>query len=382
MDEDDAHDSLSFDDINKGHSKSPTSVLYFSFDGQYTQPGKLPEIQSIPNVENILNGISRKWDSNLFEPITFPLKPGNPVVDLTLTKPAVVKPQGSPLDAFSGMKPAPISLVGTGSYDPLANLKPSHTSTSWSMASPGLLSKQPANPGSEEIPLSPFQYRYVSNSSSQKRIGSSTIPSLFEGASGRHTVDASSPGSGKPQPRPSMFNPSPNYVSFDTGSHFGQQNDFIGQDTVNSVLQRKLPMKNPLDSDHQSGQRNFIDAGPPTDHASTMWKTPFDGTENQVSNEWMIPFFKMVDNWNFDFPQMDFKPQKSVSSSKKSKIYQPVNSMRPQKRIINSKNAYKRGRFVLSKTTYTPDHQMQQIKDATVLRSSKRPTQCQTLRNT
>ncbi|XP_024127188.1 uncharacterized protein LOC112145930 [Oryzias melastigma] len=366
----DVRNSLTFDEANKDTSKSPTSILYFSFDDPSAQTGKPPEMQNIPFVEKIVNGISRKWDSNLFEPITFPLKPGNQVVDLTLNRPA----QGSPLDAFSGIKPAPISLSGTGSSDPLTNLKPSHTSTSWSMASPGFLSKKPANSGSEETHPSPFLYRHVFEGSSQKGIGSSKTPSLFEGVSNRDAEHSgSSSGSGKPQLLPSMFKPSPNHASFETGSHFGQGDDLMGLEKVNSVLQKKLPMKNPLDSNNSQkyGQRNSIDADPSTAHSSPMWKPSFD------SKEWMMfPFFfNMVDNWNFDFPQMDVKPQKSLSSSKNSKVYQPVYSMMPQKRIINSKSAYKRGRFVLSKMTYTPEHQMQQIKDAPVSSSSKRPTQ-------
>lgn len=129
VDINDFSDSLSLDEgegellskelprtVNEEYKKSPAA-----------QPLKLflvnqnMVVKSHANVERIVNGASRQWESNVFEPIIFPLQSGSQLVDQT--QPILdYESQSTPLAVHESRKPAPPSLGETTTSESLQQL--------------------------------------------------------------------------------------------------------------------------------------------------------------------------------------------------------------------------------------------------------------------
>lgn len=365
--QEDRFNSLSFDEGNLDEEAStdqPTTTFYAGFNKpSVREPLHLvPSGQRFPEYQNIPNLALFSRESNLVEPITFPLNQGNQI-GLTPSKPALVKPQTNSFDAYSGPS-------GTGSAGMLMHFKPSHTSSLLSLLPPKVQSKQPAAPGSGEMAMTPVHYQQPNTVSSPSNSGSNE--KLFGEVFNFNTGDAGSSSASDPTPQQNLpyypSKPSQSYPSLDTGRWSSESNDVNRPSIGDWILQRKLPMRHFLNSaePQRFGQRNSIDLG------SSGYTTPW----NTADEDWMFSFFpKVFDNMNVDFPHSSYQPQNSASvqMDKVSKVYQPARSLKPlKKRIVHSKNGYKRGRFVTSKTAYTPEYQMAPIKDTMVLKPIQR----------
>ncbi|XP_024127187.1 uncharacterized protein LOC112145929 [Oryzias melastigma] len=379
---DDGHEdrfhTLSFDEGNfdeEASNNQPTSTFHASFnkpsvrDPLHMVPSgqRFPEYQTFPNMA-IFGG-----ESNLVEPITFPLNQGNQMVGLTPPKPAFVLPQANPYDAYSGPS-------GTGSAGPLTHFKPSLTSTTLSLPPPKV---QPASPGSGETAMSVVYYQQPDTVSSPSNFDTNENSDQFfeevlnfnTGYTGPQSASDSKPLQYFPSYPSKPSKPSQRYPSVDTGRWYSESNDVNGP-WIGGVLQKKLPMRHFLNSakPQSPGQSNSINPGS-SGYATPTWKAD--------DEDWMFSFFpKVFENQNFDFLHSSYQPQNSASDQMDtvSKVYQPARSSKPlKKRIVHSKNGYKRGRFVMSKTAYTPEYQTAPVQDTMVLppfqrRPRKRPT--------
>ncbi|RVE69503.1 hypothetical protein OJAV_G00078420 [Oryzias javanicus] len=174
---DDGHEdrfhTLSFDEGNLDEEAStnrPTSAFHASFNKPSVREPlhMIPSGQRFPEYQTSPDLAIYSGESNLLEPITFPLNQGNLMVGVTPPKPAFVQPQANPYDAYS-------SPSGTGSVGPLTYFKPSRTSTTLSLPPFGL---QVGTPGSGEAAMSVY-YQQPDTDSSPNSFDTNENPDQF-----------------------------------------------------------------------------------------------------------------------------------------------------------------------------------------------------------
>ncbi|XP_047213135.1 uncharacterized protein LOC124862967 [Girardinichthys multiradiatus] len=311
-------DSLSYDEgelsdkqskvVNKEYKKSSV-----------TQPLKLYSVDQTlvdkhhGNVERIVNGASRRWESNNFEPITFPLKPVSQM-DQFQPKP-VYESQLTPSVVYGNGRPVQSTHLG---------VSPSNVE-SWQLV-------LPSSEGAGEPVTGPFYQQQ--NSVSSESAGDST--------------KAASPGVlGFPDNDPFSYEGS-NMVEFSTGKIPTQKQPSL-----------QYPPAIPKDSQSESwtqpewfGQGNEIDSS--FDFNLPIWD-PFKGQVPSYYPSWHeFPYA-----WGYQ-PDISIGYKNVLTPRPRSlpaKAPEPPRVLPPRQRfIVQSKNGYQRRRLVKSKTTYTPDY--------------------------
>lgn len=244
---------------------------------------------------------------------------------------------------------------------PLKHYKPNFLSQSLPVATSLSDVRLPVS-GKAETPVSAINYQKSQYDYNPSRGGLDENPNLpagqgFYNSGNRGTLSGLGP---KPMPvKPPQKSASP-----ETGSWHGQGN-FLHGSSNTDLWPQKNPMKlfSDLPESKSYSQSNFIAAGPSTAFASPMWETTIQSPETQANEDWMFPTSGVFDNWNLAFPQVGYQLQNSPAKIQKDVAYQPASGVPVKKRIVHSRNGYKRERIALSKAAYNPKYDLPLAQD-------------------
>lgn len=332
---DDFSNFLSFDEGTEKVPK-PSSDFYTSFrKPSMTQPQNLALTgQAPPNKfgsprEKAVGGGSMKWDSKLYKPISVPARQEGSLI------PAAVQSQFTPLDTYANRNSVSQGVAGTSAS---SKKVPSNAFTSLSIVPPISQSWPTDSQTGKRVGVSTVSFPKVDLGSSQSRGGSRKIPKLLH----EDAFDYNSGNAGflpKRSPALSLLNPYVHAKLQDDDSvvkEYGQSENFPWASSV------PIPsMWNP----------SFQSTGPKSSPKDWMMVSPFSGAGRPSR-----------------------QPQNSVTSNRKIKVLegvsQPTLQSSSKKRIVHTKNGYKRGRVLFTKTAYTPEYEVPQMMDA-----MERPTQ-------
>ncbi|XP_021175008.2 uncharacterized protein LOC105929967 [Fundulus heteroclitus] len=306
--------------VNKEYKKSPAA-----------QPLKLSSVDQIlvgnqgVNVERLVNGASRQWESNVFEPITFPLKSGSHMVNQIQPKPVE-----STSGVYGSRKPVPPSFEATTEFQ----MKPKPApSTHLAVSPPSFESWKPAPPSREGVGEQLTGSFYPDSTDAVSPGFAGTADNDLFSYQGSNMVEfpaGNVPTWMKPsqQYSPTIPKPSPS-ESWSSPEWFGQDNEIDNSIDFNLSPEAQVP-------------------------------APF--YESWVN-------FPYVGSWlpNSYFAPRGYQPDLSlyreplapVVGSLPPKVPEPSKPLPPRKSfILQSKNGYHRRRFLKSKTTYTPDYKV------------------------
>lgn len=286
------------------------------------------------------------------------------MVDPKWNKPNLIEPHSGTQDTYANKLVSP-SL----DQSPSKHYIPSLFSQSPPVAPSHLEVRLPLSGGPEAVILPNNQkFQYGSNPS---RGGSVEIPNLLAGHGFSNSGNRGALSALDPKPMPAEL--PQKYASLEPGSWYGQNNDIHGSPKAD-LLPQKPPKKTSLPESQSYSQSDFIAGGPSTAFASPMWDTTFQSTGAQTSKDWMFPISGVLDSWNLEFPQVNYQPQNSVAKIKKDPLNvsnQQPSAVPGKKRIIHSKNGYKRERLALSKAAYDPKYKIPPAKDTMAMNTFK-----------
>ncbi|XP_017277343.1 atrophin-1 [Kryptolebias marmoratus] len=313
------------------------------------QPPSLIPVGQIPatakgdnEVEKLVNGATREWESNPFQPITFPLKPWYPKVEPAQQTPTFNQPQLAPLHVYMSKKPAPPSLVESSFENQNVATKPIQPSPYVAASSPSF---QPWQPASTDVNSSP------SGSLNQPLY---TAPS--PGGDFSKPVFVRPPDNSE-DPLTSVRPQTPYGPTLEQVSH---KYPSVGAEPQSSAA---------LNAPEWYGPGNNIGDGS-TGYTLPSWKPSFQGPVGGLPyySDWLgFPFSSFGDNLYYG--QMPLRPQNFVTNSGKYWVpqmsYPQRASPRPLRKsfVVRSKSGYQRQRFLQSKTTYVPGFEMPQRKN-------------------
>lgn len=297
--------------------------------------------QSGDEVERIINGEAREWESNLLEPIRFPLISSYPKVGPEQQRPTLNQPQSVPLPTFLVKKPAaPSSLVESSFENKKLVAKPAV----YVAASSPSFQSQPASPVVNKSPFGSLnQMLYTVSSPGGKPVFERPQEHFEEPlSSGSNMMGFSGT---QPKYDPILEQESHEYPSVDVKP------------------QNSPPFRNA----ERSSQGNGIDGS--TGYALPLWKPSFLGPVGGLSyRDWMgFPFAGFGNDLYYG--QMAFKPQNFMTNTPNywvPQLHIPQRVIRPSSRrprrksYARSKSGYQRRRFLQSKTTYIPGFGMPQ----------------------
>ncbi|XP_030590755.1 uncharacterized protein LOC115783906 [Archocentrus centrarchus] len=281
-----------------------------------------PNAQSSPKVEGLVNGETRQWGPvNLNKPLLFPLKSSYEVAD-----PSAAKPRSTPFNVYTSTLPHSTSTSETAHTSQTAYNEPASPSTFQAVASPRLWQPEPVGNGIG-VSDSGFDYRGQDLSS---------VSSAYS----------------YPRNKPNLF--------------FEEVFQYPSKST-----------EPPQSSGPVSNAVGGYSGGYATRHASTPVTLSFP---NNIQAQ---PFYKswrgvpslskLIGGGNLKFNQMFRRPQNAVFSPPRVKVparvkvyqnvmapsrgYQPIlHHPRPSSYIVLSRSSYQKGRYIQSKTRYTPEY--------------------------
>ncbi|XP_037544903.1 uncharacterized protein LOC119421625 [Nematolebias whitei] len=295
-------------------------------------PGNAP---SGEEVEKIVNGEAREWESNLLEPIRFPLIASYPKVGPERQRPTLNQPQSAPLPTFLVKKPAVPSLVESSFENKNLMAKPAL----YVAASSPSFQSPPASPVVKESPFGSLnQLLYTVSSPGGKPVFERPQEKFEEPLSSGSNVMGF--GGTRPKYNPVLEQESHEYPS------------------VYVKPQSSPPLRNA----ERYSQGNGIDGS--IGYALPLWKPSFLGPVGGLSyRDWMGFPFSGFGNDNLYYGQMAFKPQNFMTNTQNywvPQLHFPQRVIRPSSRhprrksYVRSKSGYQRRRFLQSKTTYIP----------------------------
>lgn len=309
---DDFEGGLSFDEgeqkpskvINKEYKKAPPAQPLKLFSGDQnliTKPHS--------NVERIVGGASRQWESNVLEPITFPLKS----VNQAQPKP-LYESQSSPL-VYGSKTPVPprYGKITTG----IQKVKP-----------------KPVLPSNFAFFPPSFESVVPSSGVGENVAGSTSQQGNLDSTQGVYSTNSVSPVSPTPE---------------------DEDDDQISNQESNLIESAgKAPIQK---------QISWISPAVSIPLQSESWRTPeWFGQSNEIDGStnfaqptfarWPLPIQSSFTG--FYWPMMG-----PLGRSLPAKATDPLKVLLPPKGfVMHSKNRYQRRRIQKSKLTYTPNYQM------------------------
>lgn len=320
-------------------------------------------------MEATVNGGSRPWVSNPFEPLTFPLR--NQIA-VTQYKPAAVQPESNPLTYSTGRRlvsPSPSGIAGYGNQ--MAAHNP-FQSSSVAVSTDSSVSNKSGPASSDTVAPSAFgslNQRFNSGS------GASNKPNLpfgraFQyhpqgtGYSQSYAAPTYSPTIKQPSGQRHWVNTKPlkKYASLNTIEGLGQRNIGDGLSGWPQKMSVQYPSVNAKPSKSNApnatekyGHGSHVGYGPSSWYASPAQKPSFQssqGLQSSYKDQMGFPASSGVcKDCNIKNDQMGYQPQAKVTRTKKirfpQRMYLPA---RPQPLhrnfFVQSESSYHRSRVL------------------------------------